>query len=58
MAEAMEIEVNKLYKDARGHMWKVTEKFPGGYATLVRQDRHVIAYRNRYVDIRASFVPA
>lgn len=53
----LKIKTGGLYKDSRGNVWKVVEKFPGGKARMVRQDRCVIS-EMYYRDIRASFTAA
>ena len=58
MNKAMPINKSAQYRDARGNLWRVFEKYPFGRALLVRVDRPSVSMEMRYVDIRANLTIA
>ncbi|WP_185733020.1 hypothetical protein [Burkholderia seminalis] len=58
MEEQMPISVRLQYRDTRGVLWRVFEKFPGGRALLVQVERPGVSVEMRYVDIRRNFTLA
>lgn len=58
MNKPMPISTHLEYRDTRGDLWRVFEKYPFGKALLVRADRPGVSVEMRYVDIRANFTVA
>ncbi len=54
----MPISVREQYRDKRGVLWRVFEKFPGGRALLVQVERPGVSVEMRYCDIRRNFTLA
>ena len=57
-AKEMPISVRMQYRDKRGVLWSVFEKFPGGRALLVQVERPGVSVEMRYCDIRQNFTLA
>jgi hypothetical protein len=54
MSKQMEISLRLQYRDTKGNVWRVFEKFPFGRALLVRVDRPGVSMEMRYCDIRTN----
>jgi hypothetical protein len=54
----MPINMRLQYRDKRGVLWRVFQKFPGGRAILVQVERPGISVEMRYIDIRHNFTVA
>lgn len=58
MDKQIPISTKLQYRDSRGNLWHVFEKYPFGKALLVCSDRPGVSVEMRYVDIRANFTIA